>query len=220
VELLGEDLVLLSIDRKGFLATEGSKLNAALRGSELIRLAVSHRVVIADGRIELTDRTPTGDRHLDAAIRSLSDSGRSPKLKAWVLRANRKLADGYLAGLVDVGVIRKERTKLLSRLRGFTSRYLVIEQDRAAAAKARLDEAVASAGPASVEQAAIGTLIYAVGLGDSLYPGSVNRPARKRLREIAGDKDSSSGEAEVIHTVGKVVSSASSSAASSAPAVY
>jgi septal ring-binding cell division protein DamX len=108
-------------------------------------------------------------------------SRRGPK--AWVGHPRKHIRDAYLSRLVSAGALSPERGGLFGQ-----RRYRVADEDRAAAARVRLDAITRSAGPVDVTSAAVGGLAHAVGLDHLLYPGSGARPLRKRLAEIAAGK--------------------------------
>ncbi len=178
---LGEDLFLLSIrPRDGKLLTWG-RIDLGLMGSELVRLAAAGRAGIAGGRIVVPDRTVTGDAELDAALLSLIGARLAPRPESWVGLPRRGIRDAYAARLVSDGVLRVQPGRLMG-----TSRYVVIDSSRVAAARSRLDAVTQSARPpADPAQAALGGLACAIGLGGVLYPGRPSRDRRARMSEIA-----------------------------------
>ncbi|HET9168381.1 MAG TPA: GPP34 family phosphoprotein [Actinospica sp.] len=182
---LGDDIVLLAIDRDGRLRA-AEKLRFAVAGSELVRLAAERRVDVVDGRIHLLDATPTGDEWLDAALVSIQGYAKPPRASRWVPSQRPGLVTRYLERLAAAGVVRVERRKAL---RIFTvTRWFVTDAARAAQARARLDAVARSTGQVDSEQSALGGLVHAVGLDAVLYPrsgGESNKLARERLRQIA-----------------------------------
>jgi hypothetical protein len=67
IATLGDDLLLLSIrPDQGRIATL-PQIDYGLMGSELVRLAASGRIDIADNRIVVQDSTATGDAEPDAS---------------------------------------------------------------------------------------------------------------------------------------------------------
>ncbi len=183
VDTLGEDLVLLAIQPGNGRLAAGQRLPYGLRGSELVRLAVSGRAGITQGRIVVLDHRPTGDDRLDAALASLARARRPPPAKAWVGRPGSGICDAYLARLAAAGAIREERGKVV----GFIPvvRWRIADAARAADTRARLDAIVHGTGEVDTAQAAFAGLAGASGLGAVLYPGLACRPLRKRLERIA-----------------------------------
>ncbi|HEY8047170.1 MAG TPA: GPP34 family phosphoprotein [Streptosporangiaceae bacterium] len=178
---LGEDLFLLSIRaRDGKLMTR-RRIDSALMGSELVRLAAAGRAWISEGRIAVRDRAATGDTELDAALAGLAGAPFPPRPETWVGLPRPGIRDAYAARLIAAGVLRLEP----GRLPG-TARYHVTDAPRAAAARSRLDAATqAHGGPAGPAPAALAGLGRATGLAGVVYPGRDGQPRRARMAEIA-----------------------------------
>lgn len=140
METLGEDLLLLAVRPDGKLGAS-AKLRFGLSGSELVRLAAARRVDIARGRIVILDAAPTGDDLLDAALQSMAGGWRQPTAKAWVARSRAGLVERYLDRLAAAGVVRAERRQVMGLFPG--TRWVVVDTERQAQVRARLD-AIAS----------------------------------------------------------------------------
>ena len=178
MQTLGEDLVLLSINPRSGRLGNATQLRFGLMGSELVRLAASRRLDITDGRIVVLDGGPTGDAELDAALASLTQARRPPQPKKWVGTPRKRIGDAYLARLASAGAVHAEPG-------AFRTRWRLVDEARAASARARLDAIVHATGTVDTEQAAFAGLASASGLAGLLYPGWGNRPLRKRLDQIA-----------------------------------
>jgi hypothetical protein len=178
---LGEDLFLLSIRaRDGKLMTR-RRIDSALMGSELVRLAAAGRASITEGRIVVRDRAATGDAELDAALAGLAGAPLPPRPETWVGLPRPGIRDAYAARLIAAGVLRREP----GRLPG-AARYHVTDASRAAAARSRLDAAPVSRGtPPGPAPAALAGLARVIGLGGVVYPGRDGQPWRARMAGIA-----------------------------------
>jgi hypothetical protein len=98
MDVLGEDLLLLSIDpRSGKIVTD--RLGYGLAGSELVRLAAAGRISIDRDRIIVAGVGPTGDAELDAALASIAGSRRPPAPKHWIGQRRTGIHEAYLARL-------------------------------------------------------------------------------------------------------------------------
>ena len=126
---------------------------------------------------------PTGDSLLDEALASMKGGWREPTAKAWVARHRPGLVERYLARAQASGIIRPDRRKML----GFipATKWMVVDTERAAQARARLEAAAASAGIIDPAQAALAGLASAIGVTSFVFPGRAGAAARKRLREAA-----------------------------------
>ena len=183
LDLLGEDLALLSVSPDDGRVTTAGRIGFGLMGSELVRLAAAGRLTITSGRVTVTDRSPCPDPLLDVALASLAGFERGVRAKGWVSRPRRGIGGAYLERLAAAGVLRAERS---TRLGIFpVTRWRIADDGRRAEARARLDAVALSAGPVSTAQAALGGLAYATGLGTALYPGRQNGQIRARLERIA-----------------------------------
>jgi len=178
MQTLGEDLVLLSINPHSGRIGNATQLRFGLMGSELVRLAASRRVDITEGRIVVLDGGPTGDAELDAGGGRRPHGRRAPHPKKWVGTPRKRIGDAYLARLASAGAVHAEPGAFLTRWR-------IVDEARAASARARLDAIVRATGTVDTEQAAFAGLASASGLGGLLYRGWGHRPLRKRLDQIA-----------------------------------
>jgi Golgi phosphoprotein 3 (GPP34) len=145
VDALGEDLVLLSIDPERGRIRTAQRIDYGLMGSELVRLAAARRIDIVRDWITVLDAAPTGDAELDAALQSLASARRPPRARTWVAHRRRGIGAAYLARLAAAGTLSAEpgRTFIVRR-----TRWRVNDAGRLAEARARLDAAAFSAGPA------------------------------------------------------------------------
>ena len=177
MDALGEDLVLLSLDPGSGRVRTAQKIGYGLMGSELVRLAAGGRVDVEEGRLIVRSPEPTGDAGLDAALASIAASRRPLKAGRWVGRPRRDISTLYLDRLAAAGQLRKER--------GLLTRWRIVDAQRVADARARLDAIIVPGGQLDLAQAAFGGLAHAIGLDAVLYPGRANRDIRDRFKQIA-----------------------------------
>lgn len=187
METLGEDIVLLALAPNGRLIV-WDRLRFALAGSELVRLVASGRIDLVDGPITVagTAEPDPADPLLANALDSIRRAGAPPRVDAWVSGRGQGTVDAYLASLDAAGVIRAERRRILG-LTLFT-RWYMVDAERLRQARARLDEVAQESridedreARCSPEQATLGGLVAAIGLGAELYPGPEGAAARERL---------------------------------------
>jgi hypothetical protein len=177
MDALGEDLVLLSLDPGSGRVRTAQKIGYGLMGSELVRLAAGGRVGVEEGQVIVRSPEPTGDPGLDAALTSMAASRRPLKAERWVGRPRRDICASYLERLAAAGQLRKER--------GLLTRWRIVDAQRVADARARLDATIEPGAQLDLAQAAFGGLAHAIGLDAVLYPGRANRDIRKRFKQIA-----------------------------------
>ena len=197
METLGDDLVLLAIRPNGVIAA-AAKLQYALSGSELVRLAALRRVSVERGMIVVLDRAPTGDVLLDRALASMDDEAEPPNAGQWVARSRDELVRRYLERLAAGGTIQLERRTALGLIS--VSGWTVLDAGRLAAARARLDAVAHGTGSASLSEIALAGLASAIGLPAIIYPGPGGFAARRRVARTA-----SSGFAEMTQAVSSPV---------------
>ncbi|MFJ6618707.1 GPP34 family phosphoprotein [Kitasatospora sp. NPDC091335] len=114
---LAEELMLLSLDDESGVAKDAATAAWAVTGGILAELVLAERVALDDGRLTVTDRTPTGEPLLD---------GRLARLDAWVAgrRAGRAKAADWLT---------KDRSTAVADAVGrLCERGLVVEERRRA----------------------------------------------------------------------------------------
>ena len=177
MDALGEDLVLLSLDPGSGRVRTAQKIGYGLMGSELVRLAARGRVDVEEGRLIVRSSEPTGDAGLDAALASIAASRRSLKAERWVGRPRHDICASYLERLAAAGQLRKER--------GLLTRWRIVDAQRVADARSRLDAITVPDAQLDLAQAALGGLAHAIGLDAALYPGRANRDIRNRFKQIA-----------------------------------
>src|SRR5882724_11249836 len=94
------DLMLLAVDPEQHRIRAAQKIGYALRGAELVELAIAERVGVTDGRIHVLDPAPFGDARLDAALASLVAAQKPPRAKYWVQRESDTARRAQIAVLV------------------------------------------------------------------------------------------------------------------------
>lgn len=180
---LAADLLLLAIDPERRKVRANDKIDYALMGADLVDLAIAERVTVLDERIHVTDRRPTGDQCLDAALATLAAARKPPRAKTWVQSVRTGVRKDYLAVLERETAIRPQVRPFL---RVFTRiEFNVLDASRRADVRARLDAVAAGAEPRDARDRALAGLTHACGLDGVLFPGAPNRAYRSRLKEAA-----------------------------------
>jgi hypothetical protein len=114
-----EDLVLLMLDPEtGRALVDSTSFDRAIGGALLLDLATRERLT-ADGagakaRLRVSDAAPTGDALLDDALSRLA--GSELRAQKAVERLARRTRTPVLERLVERGLVRRERTRLLGLL--------------------------------------------------------------------------------------------------------
>ena len=213
METLGDDLVLLAIRPNGVIGA-AAKLQYGLSGSELVRLAALRRIDIERGRIVVLDEAPTDDVLLDEALASMDGGGQSLTAKEWVTRNRDELVRRYLERLATAGTIQLESRKAL----GFipVNGWTVLDAERMAAARARLDAIAHGTGGVDMSQIALAGLATAIGLPPLIYPGFGGSAARRRITRAARGNRSAAEMTQAISTVAAGTPDAATRAATDA----
>ena len=113
--LLAEELLLLAFDSDEGRPPlgKGDALKPGLSGALLCELALRGKVSVADDRVEVVDRSPTGDDLLDEVLGLLGEGGgRRKKVKGQVkalARSLGKVRDRVARRLVAGGTLSEER---------------------------------------------------------------------------------------------------------------
>jgi Golgi phosphoprotein 3 (GPP34) len=178
MDFLCEDLLLLAIDACQGRLGRVYAISYGLMGAELIQLAATGRITIAQDRVLVSSAAPTGDAELDAALARIGESASPPRPGEWVARPRPGILTGYLHQLEAARVIQDQT-------RWWLARYRVTDAARAAQTRHQLDAIARSAGPIDLGQAAYAGLACAIGLDRMLYRGRRRRAERRRLRDIA-----------------------------------
>ena len=177
---LGEDLLLLAVNRRNGMIQKEERMAPALRALELIELSLAGRVTVEQGRIEARDGSPTGHRLVDSALRSLRADAKPTKVETWLRGkdSDHGRPGPYIALLGRQQVIRVEyRGQGLAR----TTRITVRDQERYAQARARIDLVARGEASATAGDHALAGIVHACGLGPYLYRGPHRLVARRRL---------------------------------------
>ena len=110
---LRNDLFLLAHDDRGRLLIPEATIGAGLAGATLIDLLLGQRVVVADGRLDVIDRSSTGDEETDATIEAIHANTAPCGPRAWVSWISHG-AYGRVADLLDAaGLVRRTTVRRL-----------------------------------------------------------------------------------------------------------
>lgn len=88
-------------------------LDHALAGAVLMELMLAGRLALADGRVTVADPAPTGDPIADEVLAAVGAEQKPQPPKEWVHRLSTTLRDRVLDRLVERGILRRERDKVL-----------------------------------------------------------------------------------------------------------
>jgi Golgi phosphoprotein 3 (GPP34) len=102
---LRDDLFLLAHDDGGRLAIPDAHIGAGLAGATLIELLLARRVAVIDGRLDVLDRSPTGDDEVDATLQAIDANTAPCGPRAWVSWISHGAYERTVEALVAAGVV-------------------------------------------------------------------------------------------------------------------
>ncbi|UPY38837.1 GPP34 family phosphoprotein [Sediminicoccus sp. KRV36] len=112
---LPEEIVLLTLDDETgrAIGRQGLATSIALAGAVLMELALAGRVDTDRNRLELLDRSPTGDAVLDAGLALLTDARDSRGALMLLAREEAGLRPAVLSALLSRGLLRQVDGRVL-----------------------------------------------------------------------------------------------------------
>jgi Golgi phosphoprotein 3 GPP34 len=215
-----EELALIGYADDGTPVTDGMHLDNGLGGALLLELALAEKIDVERDRVVVRDPAPAGHPLLDAALRRIAqDKPRKPK--DWVAKFAKDTRGQVMAGLVEQGVVREEKGKVL--LIFPRTRYPAAHGVEPAAetdARQRMRAAVAGDGPVEPRTAALCALIKATGLDRKVFADLDRRRVKARLTEISEGEWAATAVKKAIEQVQAAVMAAvtASTAATAATA--
>lgn len=180
-----EEFLLIAYADDGTPLTDGTHLDNGLGGAVLLELALAGRVDIADKKVIVIDRQPTGDRLLDGAVARIADDAKPRKPGHWVSKFAKDTRPLVLDKLVADGVLTMERDKVLGLFprKKFPSAYGV-EPPAETEARQRMRAAVAGSGAVDPRTGALCALVAATDLDRKVFADMDRKRVKARLKEI------------------------------------
>ena len=181
---LALDILLLNIDPNLQRVREREYAGYAMRAADLIELTVAGRVTLA-GRwvkfIRVVNAQPTGEPLLDASLAALATSGKRLMPTDWMCRhPGYSPVDDGLAVLAAQGAVRLYSRPVTKRLT--LTEPALLDPDRQARVRARLDRYIAAGSAADVLDWALAGLVHQCNLW---IPGHFDRAAQRQYKEAA-----------------------------------
>lgn len=185
---LDEELLLLAYhDEKGtILMSAYSKFDVCFVGALLMELALLKRLRIGPKTLEVINRKPTEQVHLDAFIKQIGDSDQIKSTDFWIKQLKKGIKTRIkeqLMKLVDKGILNHdERIEFWF----FTSQYYPTRDDRPKREILRHLQTVILRGETlDPRTEMLISLIWVCGLTNSVFDSDERKDARKRIKEIA-----------------------------------
>jgi hypothetical protein len=184
---LGEDLIILGVGLKPRLGPNTGVLSLtvqrALRGTELVDLAIAGRVLVDVDWIKVLSSAPVGHPALDERLAAVTRRG-GMSVAEWMTVFPGGYVSAYFDRLHAAGLLIEEQVRLL----GLVKRpgYRLADPSRFHAIASRVHAAVTGAGEQPPQATALAGLLYVAGMGSWFYPGPQNKALRERLAQFAG----------------------------------
>ena len=184
---LSEQLLLLGLDdEKGGVSFSASMaLPYGLAGATLMELILRGRLTTEDGKLVVTDPSPTGDDLLDEATAVIGSANRPRDAKHWVSNLNGKLKrhERRLEDrLVSRGVLRRDERKLLWLIPD--NRYPTVDPGPEADVRQRIRAVLLQDAEPDARTAVLISLAKACEVLDPLLASDERRAAKQRIKEI------------------------------------
>ncbi|MER7754978.1 GPP34 family phosphoprotein [Kitasatospora sp. NPDC097643] len=185
---LAEELMLLSLDDESGVAKDGSSAGWAVAGGLLAELALAGRVALDEGRLSVTDRTPTGDPLLDERLERLAEwVGRKAPGKAkaadWLTKDHPTAVRATVQRLCERGLVVEERHRVLGLFP--VRRYPEADGSVERELRARLGAVIRHHVAPDVRTATLIALLHAARLHALAFPDLPRARVELRFAEIA-----------------------------------
>ena len=144
-----EEVVLLAVDEKsgGLRSTREFGTAYALVGAVFFDLALARKIDTDTETIHIVDRAPTGNTTLDRVLAEMAQRPNLTNVRDWIEHIYHHKADlegEALAGLIQQGILRHEKTKRLWIVD--VERFPMVNNQHQRHVKLRLAEAIRSDG--------------------------------------------------------------------------
>lgn len=182
-----EELLLLNIhEEKGTIPFyASSKIDACLAGAFLMELELLHRVKANKKTLEIIDRTPTGDSHLDSLLKLIDNSKRLRSPAHWIAKSKgmfKHLRRESLEHLVECGLLREEDHQVLVF---FSSTVYPVRDDRPIKEiRDRVRLTILRGETPSPRTTHLISLIHVSGITHTLFDKDERHEARKKIKSI------------------------------------
>jgi len=184
---LPEEIVLLTLDDETgrSIGRQGLAASIALAGAVMMELALAGRLDTDRDRLELLDRTPTGDAVLDAGLSMLAEARDSRGALMLLARDEAGLRPAVLAALVSRGLVKRVDGRILLV---FPERRYLKPEDRAEPreVRARLIRSIATDDIPDPREALLLGLARATALLPILLPPELLAARQERIALLAG----------------------------------
>ncbi|MET8542614.1 GPP34 family phosphoprotein [Kitasatospora sp. NPDC004799] len=201
---LAEELMLLSLDDESGVAKDATTASWAAAGGILAELVLAGRVAIDEGRLTVTDRTPTGEPLVDGRLARLDEwaAGRGAgKAKAadWLIKDRTTAVADTVARLCERGLVVEERRRAFGifPVRRYPEADGAVEREL----RGRLAAVVLDGAEPDLRTAALVALLHGSRLHRLAFPDLPRKEVEPRFAEIADGDGAAESVREAIRAV-------------------
>ncbi|MEU6664309.1 GPP34 family phosphoprotein [Streptomyces sp. NPDC046821] len=180
---LGEQLLLLSLDDESGTASQPAKVALAISAASLVEFALAGRIDMTDDKVTVVDPTPLGEPALDAALTEIAAREKPRKTKEWIQQLKYDAVAGANAGLLEKGLVRKEKKKVLGLFP--VTRYPEADGSVEAAVRQRLDAVVLRGATPDERTASLVALLHGAKLLRLAFPDADARQVEATMESIS-----------------------------------
>ncbi|MET4926772.1 GPP34 family phosphoprotein [Streptomyces sp. PSRA5] len=182
---LGEQLLLLSLDDESGAEKEPANVSYAIAAASLVELVLAGRVEVSEDQVTVLDAAPLQDPTLDTALADISgeERRRPRRTKEWIEHLKKGAVAGTTRSLVDKGLIREEKKKVLGLFP--VRRYPEADGSVESALRERLDEVVMRGAVPDERTASLVALLHGAKLHGLLYRKPELATARTNMEKVA-----------------------------------
>ncbi|GGY58415.1 GOLPH3/VPS74 family protein [Streptomyces omiyaensis] len=200
---LAEEITLLSLDDESGEAKERQAASWAVAGGILLELALAGRVSVADGRLAVTDATPTGEPLLDGRLAQLEAwAGRrskAPKVTDWLTKDQAKAPAATVERLCERGLVVEEKRRVLGLFP--VRRYPEADGSVERELRERLRSVVLGGAAPDERTAGLIALVHGAKLHRLAFPEEPRKEIAARLEKLAEGRWAAEGVREAIRNM-------------------
>jgi golgi phosphoprotein 3 len=201
---LSEEFVLLALDdAKGKFIADSVSLHYGLAGALLLDLAMMNRIQMADGKLSVTDPSPTDQPATDMILELLQKPSRNQTVKHWVRKAGgkgRTLKKTVLGQLMQKGIIKEEKGTILWLIP--FNKYPTVDAGPENIVKERLKSIVLKNARPDAAALLLLSLIASSKLVKEVFRNKDEHKAvKKRIRELTSEDALGKAVGEVIKSI-------------------
>ncbi|WP_338677652.1 GPP34 family phosphoprotein [Streptomyces sp. SCSIO 30461] len=183
---LAEEIALLSLDDESGEARSRQSAGWAVAGALLLELVMAGRIAVADGRLSVTDTTPTGVPLLDGRLELLAtwaNRGGRRRVADWLTKDQSKAVSATIESLCARGLVVEERRKALGifPVRRYPEADGTVEREL----RARLADVVLQGAVPDARTSGLIALLQGAELHGISFPGVPKKQVGPRMTEIA-----------------------------------